>query len=88
MEEDESHSHLPSITSYVFYFIEVEAAYFTVLRDCERGTGLRRETRCNRQVAPTPSQGTCPTAAVEPPFSFFNQDVDSSIDFIQRVHPD
>ena len=39
MEEVESHSHLPSITSYVFYLIEVEAAYFTVLRGCERGTG-------------------------------------------------
>ena len=31
MEEDESHSRLPSLTSYVFYFIEVEAAWLTAL---------------------------------------------------------
>jgi hypothetical protein len=40
MEEVESHSHLPSIASYVFYFIEVEAACLAFLRECERGTGF------------------------------------------------
>jgi hypothetical protein len=40
MEEVESHSHLPSITSYVFYFIEVEAACFVLLRECNGSTGI------------------------------------------------
>ena len=40
MEEVESNSHLPSITSYVFYFIEVEAACFAILRDCNGSTGI------------------------------------------------
>jgi hypothetical protein len=31
MEEVESHSHLSSITSYIFYLIEIEVAYFMVL---------------------------------------------------------
>ncbi|MHA2023724.1 MAG: hypothetical protein ACTSWQ_08700 [Candidatus Thorarchaeota archaeon] len=63
-------SRLPSITSYVFYFIEVEAAWLTVLRDCERSTGQRRwGMRCNFRL-PEAQMNAQYLYYVEPPFSF------------------
>jgi hypothetical protein len=40
MEEVESHSHLPSITSQAFYLLKVEAVCLAVFRDYKRSTAI------------------------------------------------
>jgi len=64
MEEVESHSHLPSITSYVFYLKEVEAACLAILRDCERGAGT--------DGVRLPGKLSQYLSFVEPPFHFLS----------------